>query len=346
MKRLRLLLLLGVLAMVSLAGCGSGDESKPETTKATSSGPPDSQFLQINLPGKANPEEAGILLAHKLGYFPEAGFRGWFITPSHPARPPMYVEQELVDAAIVHGPQLILAREKGKPLIAFGSLLPHPTMAMIWLEGSGINSIADLKGKTIAIPGVNFQRFFLEAVLERAGLTLADVKLERVGYYLESELIQGRADAIFGGSMNNEGRLLEARGLEPVVTPVAKLGVPDYDELVLVARRDRYAEDPELYQHLAEATARGGAEVAEKPGAATEAIIAHRKYENSSEPGLPLHPRATQAGVEELAPRFSRTGKIDEAKLERLIDWMYEEGMIKRRWSAAQLVDEGGASKP
>jgi putative hydroxymethylpyrimidine transport system substrate-binding protein len=250
----------------------------------------------------------------------------------------MYVEEELVDAAMIQGPQLLLAREQGKPLVAFGSLVPHPTMAMIWLEGSGIESVADLKGKTVAFPGVRFQKLFLEAVLKHAGLTPADVKYYSASYYLESELIQGRADAIFGGSAYTEGKLLEERGLEPVVTPVRKLGVPDYEELVFVARRDRYTEDPEPFQSLVEGTARGGATVPERPVAATKAIVSQRKYENSSRPNAPLHRKTTLAGVEAIAPRFSRTGEIDQAKLKRLVDWMYEEGMIERRWPVPALV--------
>jgi putative hydroxymethylpyrimidine transport system substrate-binding protein len=329
---------LAATAMVTaafLGGCGGGTATETEVTETRLPEPPS---LQVNFQGKVDAEDGGFLLAHRLGYFPEDKLGVYFVTPSHSARTPMYVEEELVDAAMIHAPQLILAREQGKPLVAFGSLVPHPTMAMIWLEGSGIESVADLKGKTIAIPGVRFQKLFLEAVLEKAGLTPADVKFYSASYYLESELIQGRADAIFGGSMHTEGKLLEARGLEPVVTPVRKLGIPDYEELVLVTRRDRYAEEPESFQRLVEGTTRGGAAVADRPGAATKAIIAQREYESSSRPNAPLHRKTTQAGVEEMAPRFSRSGEIDRAKLERLVDWMYEEGMIERRWSVSQLV--------
>ncbi len=335
MTSARSLLLLGALIAVLLSGCGGSDG---ETATREKPRHPPHTFLQVNLPGKAGPEEAGFLLAHRLGYFGKAKLNVSFVTPSHPARPPMYVEQELVNAALAHEPQLILAREEGKPLVAVGGVVPHPTMAMIWLKGSGIDSVADLKGKTIAIPGIRFQKFFLEAVLKRAGLTLADVTLRSVSYYLESELVHGRADAIFGGSMNTEGRLLEAQGLEPVVTPVRKLGIPDYEELVLIARRDRQGEDPEAFQRLAEETARGGATVAKRPGLATRAVIHHREYENSSNPKAPLHRQATRAGVEEMAPRFSRGGEIDRAKLKRLVDWMYEEGMIKRRWTVSELL--------
>jgi putative hydroxymethylpyrimidine transport system substrate-binding protein len=326
---LRVLISLASVAAVLMTGCDGGANGSEAATETTWHRPVP-RFLQVNLPGEATPEAAGFLLAHQRGYFRQAKFHAWFIAPSDPARPPMYVEQELVDAAIIHEPQLILAREEGKPLVAFGSLVPDPTMAMIWLKGSGIHDIADLKGKTIAIPGVRFQKDFLEAVLARGGLTLADVKLKLVSYFLESELVHGRADAIFGGSKNTEGRRLEAVGLDPVVIPVTKLGIPGYDELVFVARRDRYAKDPHLFQQLAQATARGGASVAGEPGVATKAIGMAEKTK------IPTAP--TLAGVREMAPRFSRSGHIDPARFQRLADWMYEQGMIERRWQASELL--------
>lgn len=322
---------MGVVVALLLAGCGGG-ESETGTAAGTTQAQPASEpdFLQVNLPGEANPEAAGFLLAHKLGYFPDEKFHAWFIAPSDSARTPMYVDQELTDAAMVHEPQAIEAIDIGRPLVVFGSLVPHPTMAMIWLEGSGIDSVADLKGKTIAYPGIPFQKDFLATVLEGAGLTLADVKLRRVGYFLQSELVEGRADAVFGGSMDDEGRLLQAAGLEPVVTPVTELGVPDYEELVMVARRDRYEEDPDLYQRLLSSTVRGGSSVGQQPGAATKAILKAQKTK------LPAAP--TRAGVEEMAPRFSSSGQIDQARLQKLIDWMYAKGMIERKLPAAAVL--------
>jgi len=318
-----------------LTGCGGGGGA---TDTAPTQAPETYKYLKVNLPDKAGPHDAGFLLAHQLGYFPPTKLHVWFIAPSHPARPPMYVEEELVDAAIVHEPQLIQARDDGRPLVAFGSLVPHPTMAMIWLKGSGIDSVADLKGKTIAYPGIRFQKDFLEDALERAGLTPGDVKIKSVSYYLESELIHHRADAIFGGSAYIEGKLLEAHGLEPVVTPARKLGIPDYDELVLITRRDRYAEDPRSFQSLTEATTRGGMTVADRPGAATKAIVHQKEYEDSARPNLPIHRKTIRAGVEEIAPRFSHTGEINRVKLQRLVDWMYARGMIKRKWQASELL--------
>ena len=47
---------------------------------------------------------------------------------------------------------------------------------------------------------------------------------------------------------------------------------------------------------------------------------------------------STRAGIEATAPLLSETGEVDEAKLQALIDWMYEQGMIERKMPAAELI--------
>jgi ABC-type nitrate/sulfonate/bicarbonate transport system substrate-binding protein len=71
-----------------------------------------------------------------------------------------------------------------------------------------------------------------------------------------------------------EGVNLEARGLDPVVTGVASLGIPAYDELVVVARTDQVEAQPQLFRDLISALARGNAAAVNEPGAAVEAIEA------------------------------------------------------------------------
>jgi putative hydroxymethylpyrimidine transport system substrate-binding protein len=321
---LRSLFLSGVIAAL-LVGCGGGGDSGDTETQ-----PPTFENIRVNLEGIAGPEDAGFVLADKLGYLREAGIGAWINSAIYPERPTKYVDEKLVDAALVYEPQVILAHEEGRQIVIVGSILPEPTMAMIWLPDSNIAEVADLEGKTIAYPGVPFQKDFLEYVLRQAGLTLADVKLEDVGDGLAPALISGRADAIFGGSWNAEGALLESRGLEPVITRVTDLGIPSYDELVLIARSDDYAKDPGIYDRLLEASIRGNEAAGEDPRAATEAIV---------ELSFGVAPeKATEAGVEATTPLLSQSGEVDEARLEDLIEWMYEQGMTKRKLPVSAVL--------
>jgi putative hydroxymethylpyrimidine transport system substrate-binding protein len=308
-----------LLVAVLVAGCGGGgDEGTAETR---SQRPEKLREFAVTLDGYAGPETMGLLMADELGYFEEVGLDVSFSLPLYPVRPVNYVDQQIVDMAVSHEPQVVLARERGVPLVAVGSLVERPTAAMIWLKKSKIDGIADLKGKTIAIPGLSFQGGFLQSLLAQAGLTPADVKIERVDYGLLSALIGGQADAIFGGSWNVEGIELETRGLEPVITRVESLGVPSYDELVLIAHRNRLSKDPQSIRDFMSALARGTAAAREEdPKAVTEAILAVSEKSNR---------KATQAQVEATLPLLSQDGQMNPAQARGLIEWMREEQLIQ-----------------
>ena len=136
---------------------------------------------------------------------------------------------------------------------------------MIWLKKSGIKGVGDLRGKTIATAGIPYQDAFLKTILARANLSPSDVKAVNVGFGLLPALVGGSAQAMLGGFSNVEGVDLRQRGKHPVVTPVDKLGVPTYDELVLVAQRKHLEEDPESIRLFIAALARGTAAAVEEP---------------------------------------------------------------------------------
>ena len=110
---------------------------------------------------------------------------------------------------------------------------------------------------------------------------------------------------MLGGFRNVEGVDLRLRGKDPVVTPVDQLGVPTYDELVLVARRERLEEDPEAIRLFLGALARGTAAAVKSPGATTEALLAANKD---------LDPKLTRAEVDATLPLLSESGEMDPAK--------------------------------
>lgn len=271
------MLALGAAASL-LGGCGGGSvetgaDSEARAGTETTEDPRRSfRKLHLTLDGQPSPENVGILMAQRRGYFGKAGLEVEVSPPEKPFRPIEYVAIGTVDLAISHQPEVVLAKEEDQPIVAVGTLISRPTAAMIWLRKAKIENLADLKGKTIAIPGVAFQEDLLETLLGRADLTLADVEVEPVGYDLVPALISGRADAIFGGSWNVEGVELEARGLEPVITRVEDLGVPPYDELVFITRPGRLAKDPESIRDFLSAVARGNAAAIEDPKAAAKAI--------------------------------------------------------------------------
>jgi putative hydroxymethylpyrimidine transport system substrate-binding protein len=216
-----------------------------------------------------------------------------------------------------------------------GSLIAQPTAAMIWLKKSNINGIADLRGKTIAIPGLPFQKSLLRNVLARAGVSLKDVKVESVGYKLVPALVNGRADAIFGGSWNLDGVKLESLGLKPVITRVEDLGVPAYEELVVITRADRAAKEPKLVRDFMWAVKRGTAAAIKDPEAAVDVI------EEGDEKDPEADRKVTEAEAEATFPLLSRSGHMSTDRAKHLVDWVYEQGIIQRRLPVSTLLADG-----
>jgi putative hydroxymethylpyrimidine transport system substrate-binding protein len=277
-------------------------------------------------------ETIGIVMAEKRGYFTKSKLEVLTLSPISPTLSIPDVVKGQDEIGVGQGPQVVLARDQGAPIVIIGSLVPHATAAMIWPKRSGIGGISDLKGKTIAIPGLSFQRDFLETVLANGRLTLEDVKVKSVGNELLPTLLSGKADAIFGGSGNQEGAELEARGVEPVITPVRDLGIPDYEELVLVARDDKQSQSPQAMRAFVSAVAHGAGDAAKDPGAAAHVL-------DLSGESNPKTTAAEFAGaMKRTVPLVSQTGEASVSKTEDLIDWMYEQGMIQSKLPASELL--------
>jgi putative hydroxymethylpyrimidine transport system substrate-binding protein len=274
----------------AVAGCGGASEADAPRVKLQNT-----RDIDITLDGYPSPENVGILMADRRGYFEDAGLEIWVRTPQSRLRPLPYVAEGEVDLAISHGPQVALAEKKDAQVAAFASLISQPTAAVIWLERSGIGGIADLKGKTIGITGLPFERDLLDTLLGRAGLTLDDVKVRRFDYDLLPALVKGRADAILG-SWSVEGSELEARGLHPVVTRVQDLGIPPYDELVLIGRPAFLAKNPKSIRDFLAAVAKGTEGALEDPEAAARLVALSN--------GDPLS-KATEAATQATLPLLS-----------------------------------------
>jgi putative hydroxymethylpyrimidine transport system substrate-binding protein len=326
-------LLCGVLVSIGallVAGCGGQGATKNAGTQFDEFRP--FRNLTVTLDGYEGPENVGILTAQKRGYFSDAHLTVSILAPAAPARPVQYVVHHLDDLGVAQEPQVVLERARGAQVVAVGSLISDPTAAMIWLEKSQINGIADLKGKTIAIPGLPFQKSFLQNVLERSGLKPGDVRIKSVDYNLVPALIDGRVDAIFGGSWNLEGVELESLGLKPVITRGEDLGLPPYEEFVVVARSDRVSEEPGLIHDFMSAVVRGNAAAAEDPRAAVNAIM------EAGLGGTDVSRKAMEAEVAATSPLLSKNGYMNPEQASQLVDWMYEEGMIERKPPVSALL--------
>ncbi len=314
-----------LLAALVLAACGE----KSEDAKGQA------QPFDLTLDFYPNPDHVGIYMAKKLGYFRDAGLDVSINAPSDPSAPLKQVATGQADLAISYEPEVVLARDQGLDVVAVGALVDRPLTSMIWLKKSGIKGVTDLRGKTIATAGIPYQDAYLKTILARANMSPSDVKSVNVGFGLLPALLSGNAAAMLGGFRNIEGVDLRVRGNKPVVTPVDQLGVPRYDELVLVARGSRLDQDSEPIRLFIAALARGTAAAERNPAAAKKAVL-------SFDPGL--DPKTAEAELAATLPLLepSRKGRpfgyMSPAAWKVFIGWMRDNGLISSLPSPSQVL--------
>jgi putative hydroxymethylpyrimidine transport system substrate-binding protein len=326
MKPLRLPAIAAAVALLALAlGLAACGEKSEDTTGAAA------EPLSLTLDFYPNPDHAGIYMAQKLGYFADAGLDVSIHTPSDPAAPLKLLAAGQTDLAISYEPEVLLAHEQGLDVVAVGAVVDRPLTSLIWLKKSGVKGVADLRGKTIATAGIPYQDAYLKTILARADLIPDDVDTVNVGYGLLPALVGGKAQAMLGGFSNVEGVDLRLRGKDPVVTPVDQLGVPTYDELILVANRKLLEEDPERVRLFLGALARGTAAAVKSPGATTRALL---------EANSDLDPKLTRAEVEATLPLLSRRGEMDPPEWRAFIAWMQRNDLISGRPATGEVLSD------
>jgi putative hydroxymethylpyrimidine transport system substrate-binding protein len=307
-------------------GCGEKSES-------TTPGQP--QPLDVALDFYVNPDHAGLYEAIDRGYFRDAGLDVHPQVPSDPSAPIKEVAAGRVDLAISYEPEVLLAQDQGLPVKAVASVVPRPLTSMIWLAGSGIQDVKDLRGKTIATAGIPYQSAYLKTILDRAGLSTSDVNSVDVQQGLLPAILSGRADAILGGFLNVEGVDLKLRGKNPTVTPVDKLGIPTYDELVLVANSDRIDDEAQTLRLFLAALDRGTEAAAADPAAATKDIL---------EAGKGLDAKITAAEVRRTLPLLLQRGTghpygyMDPKRWTAFAHFFADQGLIQALPSTSDVL--------
>jgi putative hydroxymethylpyrimidine transport system substrate-binding protein len=317
---------LAICATTLAVGCG-------EKTESTTPGTP--QQLTLALDFYVNPDHAGIFEAIDNGYFRDAGLDVQTQTPSDPSAPIKEVAAGRVDLAISYEPEVLLAHDQGLPVKAVAAIVPTPLTSLIWLKDSGIRDVKDLRGKTIATAGIPYQEAYLKTILERAELTTNDVNTVDVQQGLLYAILTGKAQAMLGGFLNVEGVDLKLRGKDPTVIPVNELGIPTYDELVLVANSDTLDDSSEEIRLFLDALERGTKAAVADPAGATKAIL---------DAGKGLDPTITKEEVRKtlplLMPKDTKHpyGYMDPSQWEKFAQFFADHGVIQARPSPDDVL--------
>ncbi|WP_395712784.1 ABC transporter substrate-binding protein [Reyranella sp.] len=203
-----------------------------------------------------NPDHAALVIAKQRGLFTKHGLDVELIAPADPNAPPKLVAAGQAEYAVSYQPTLQMLVDEGLPLVRVGVLVAQPLNSLVALEDGPVKTIADFKGRKIGYSISGFEEALLGAILEKAGLALKDVTLVNVNFALTTALMSKQVDGVIGAFRNFELNDLELHKAKGRLWPVETSGVPTYDELILVAKRETLdaARTAKLLAAIAEAT--------------------------------------------------------------------------------------------
>ncbi len=252
-------------AVLSLAACGN----KHDNLSA-----PSAKSFPVMLDSLPNADHDALYSALAAGAFRTVGLDVRLESPAEPSEPLELLAAGRVDLAISSEPELLLARDRGMKLVSIAALVQRPLASIIALGGRHITGLAGLAGKRVGTAGEPYQAQELKTALEKAHVKPGSVREADVGPNLLPAMLSGRVDATLGGFWNYQAIQLRLAHRHPLVIPVNDAGVPNYDELVIVAREQQARTDGQDLRAFLQALTSGQRAVEASPQAATATLLA------------------------------------------------------------------------
>ena len=197
--------------------------------------------------------------------------------------------------------------------MSIGALVQRPLTSIISLGGkNAIRRPAQLEGKKVGTAGIPYQDAYLKTILEDAGADPDSVKPINVGFNLVPALLTKRADAVLGMFWNVEGVQLRLQDRKPVILRMDEIGVPTYNELVIVAREADVRSRGPVLRRFMRALARGHEQLRKDIDTGVDALV-------KANPDLKASLQRAQ--VKATLPVFFPRDKTRPFGYQRRIDW-------------------------
>jgi NitT/TauT family transport system substrate-binding protein len=224
--------------------------------------------------------------------------------------------------AIVSGEQVLLARAQDLPVVYVLAWYQQYPVGIVAKTSSEINSVADLRGKKIGLPGLYGANYIGGiALLNSSGLEQSDVTLDSIGYNQVASLVADQDDAVVIYAAN-EPLQLDAAGVDYVLFKTS-----DAVDLVangLITNENTIANDPDLVQKMTSATFKGIQYTADHPDEAYE--ICKKFVDNLTAENEELQKQILQNSIE--LWNVSEGGYSNPAAWENMQELLLKMGLL------------------
>ncbi len=227
-------------------------------------------FLLTFIP---NIQFAPLYVTIENGYFADAGLT---VSLEHLDEPVVVdlIATNQRQFGMVSGEQVIQARFGQRPVVYVYEWFQQYPVGIVFPVGSGVESVADLAGRNVGIPG-RFGASYsgLTALLAANGMTESDVDLEEIGFNAPDVFCVGGVEASVV-YINNEPLQIAQRAEQGECGDVSGVGVFPVAAAVdlvsngIITNEETITNDPELVQAVVNAYHKGLIDVINNPAEA------------------------------------------------------------------------------
>jgi NitT/TauT family transport system substrate-binding protein len=205
-----------------------------------------------------NIQFAPVYVALEKGYFAENGVNLTLEYGDEPVGVDLIAANER-QFGVVSGEEVIKARANERPVVFVYQWFQEYPVGIVAPVENGINSVTDLAGRTVGIPG-RFGASYngLTALLTAFGMTENDIQLQEIGFNAPEVVCVGGVDAAVVYINNEPLQILQRvqQGDCGSVTDVMVIPVSPAADLVsngIVTNEETVANNPELVQAVVSA---------------------------------------------------------------------------------------------
>lgn len=281
--------------------------------------------LNLQLDWFVNPDHAALIVAQQKGFFAKNGIELEIIEPADPSMPPKLVAAGKSDLAVGYQPQLYLDVDQGLPLVRIATLIATPLNSIVALKESNIKTLADFKGKKIGYSVSGFEEVLLGTMLKSAGVNPNEVEKINVNWSLSPALMSKQVDGVVGAFRNFELNQLSLEKQQGIAFYPEEHGVPIYDELILLANKNKL-DNPQYQAKLSAfltAIEQATVYISNHPQEAWQTFISYKPQE--------LDNALNRAAWQDTLPRLSLMPRaLNQHRYQTMAEFMHQQGLIKK----------------
>ncbi len=278
---------------------------------------------------------SGVFLAQELGYFTDAGLevdmRG-FPGPGD-SIPPVLAGHLDITLTTLHNLALIAGTDNAELSAVYFLDSSHGADAIV--ARSGIDSVADLRGRDVAVTLNEANHMLLILALEGAGMTEDDVRLVNMSADdAGAALLAGRVDA----AVTWEPWVSRARSDGDGQVIFSTRDAPDTILNTVTVRRDTLEKRPAAMQAFIQAVDRGVAYLRSNPDEAVPIIARWLQADEGDIKGMLENDEIYS--IAENRALFESESASGMQALETVIGFLHDRELIQRRPTAEELTDD------